>query len=271
MKVKSCAEIVMTSVVVLFSTLPTVGDAQVPGAFRGTVTRDSSRIPLEGIEIIIEGVGTTRSSSEGKFAFAPIAPGLYSVRIRHPAYRVIEGRVRIAAGETKDLSFAIWPLIPELSRVEVTGTAVPLSIGMTEFEQRRASGFGKFLTARDFEGRANATLADVLGTSVPGLIVERLPSGAAVVASRRSTQSSFRQSVTPGVDPNKCYLQVFVDGTRVWRPGFDQLNTPPNMNEFRSTDIAGVEIYRGAAETPTQFSGPYANCGTIVIWTGKRP
>ena len=56
-----------------------------------------------------------------------------------------------------------------------------------------------------------------------------------------------------------------------WQQTFDQLNEPPDIGAFLVTDVAGVEIYRGPAETPTQFSGPNATCGTIVIWTGRRP
>jgi hypothetical protein len=61
-------------------------------------------------------------------------------------------------------------------------------------------------------------------------------------------------------------MQVFVDGAKVWYPSPSQPNPPPDMEEFRASEIAGVEIYRGAAETPLEFSGPTASCGTIVIW-----
>jgi hypothetical protein len=33
--------------------------------------------------------------------------------------------------------------------------------------------------------------------------------------------------------------------------------------------IQGVEIYRGAAEVPGEFSGTDASCGVIVIWTKR--
>jgi hypothetical protein len=231
------------------------------GAFRGTVTRDSSRIPIEGVEVTMEGVGTVRASGIGRFAFTSVAPGLYTVRIRHVGYQPIEGSVRIVQGETKDLVFAIWPVTTNLPGVEVRANAAPLNIGMVDFERRRAQGLGKFLTPIDFEGRDNATLADVFG-STPGLIMDRLSNGRAVAASRRSTYTSFR--------PSKCYMQVFVDGLRIWRPHSDQLNEPPNLNEFSVSQIAGVEIYLGAAETPVEFGGTSASCGTIVIWTGRR-
>lgn len=239
------------------------------GAFRGTVTRDSSRIPIEGVEVTMEGVGTVLASRTGRFAFASVAPGLYTVRIRHMGYKPIEGSVQIAQGETKDLTFAIWPLTTNLPGVEVRANAAPLNTGMVDFERRRAQGLGKFLTSTDFEGRDNATLADVFG-STPGLIVDRLANGRAVAASRRSTNTSFRPMNTPGADPSKCYMQIFVDGLRIWRPHFDQLNEPPNLNEFSVSQIAGVEIYLGAAETPVEFGGTSASCGTIVIWTGRR-
>lgn len=35
-------------------------------------------------------------------------------------------------------------------------------------------------------------------------------------------------------------------------------------------DIATVEAYRGASETPREFAGPRAECGTVVIRTTQR-
>ena len=37
------------------------------------------------------------------------------------------------------------------------------------------------------------------------------------------------------------------------------------------TDVQGIEVYRGAAEMPGEFSGAGAMCGVIVIWTRAAP
>lgn len=34
------------------------------------------------------------------------------------------------------------------------------------------------------------------------------------------------------------------------------------------SDIRGIEVYRGAAETPLQFGEAWSPCGVILIWTG---
>jgi hypothetical protein len=34
-------------------------------------------------------------------------------------------------------------------------------------------------------------------------------------------------------------------------------------------DLAGIEVYRSAAEIPIQFGGPNSRCGVIVMWNKR--
>ena len=47
------------------------------------------------------------------------------------------------------------------------------------------------------------------------------------------------------------------------------------VHSFASTtpisDVQGIEVYRGAAEMPAEFTGDKAMCGVIAIWTRAAP
>jgi TonB-dependent receptor-like protein len=137
---------------------------------------------------------------------------------------------------------------------------------------------GKFLTTKDFEGRDNATLTDMLRSHVPGLLFVQQPGGGYAAAGKRAIQTTIGAPVRSvdmfgGVKPeDQCYMQLLVDGQRIYtyhRPQ-DYGPNPPKLEDFAVSNILGVEVYRGAAETPLQFNTPGAACGTIVIWTGGK-
>jgi len=249
------------------------------GVFRGTVRRDSSKGPtIEGVEVILETVGVTRTTPEGTFAFRELSPGTYAVTVRHPGYRSQTGRVTVAHGDTIDIIIPMEAVGTHLPRVTVVGEPKPLSIGMAEFESRRAAGLGKFITTKDFEARPNATLTDVLRSHVPGVLFVQQPGGGFAAAGRGALQTTIGPPIRltdffGRVKPeDKCYMQLFVDGQRIYtyhRPE-DNGPNPPKLEEFEVSNILGVEVYRGAAETPVQFNTTGSACGTIVIWTGKR-
>jgi hypothetical protein len=59
---------------------------------------------------------------------------------------------------------------------------------------------------------------------------------------------------------NACLPRVWVDG----RPSdYFGANMPVG-------DVYGIEVYRGAAEMPAEFTGD-GMCGAIIIWTKNRP
>ena len=39
-----------------------------------------------------------------------------------------------------------------------------------------------------------------------------------------------------------------------------------DINLFRPEDIEGIEIYRGASNVPSRYTGRDARCGVVLIW-----
>jgi len=85
---------------------------------------------------------------------------------------------------------------------------------------------------------------------------------AAIAASQRGSSSDGRSYEPPW--PPACYLQVIIDGVRVWIPGADP--RPYDINQIRLESLAGIEIYTGA-DTPGELTATGSVCGAIVLWT----
>lgn len=236
--------------------------AQHGGIFRGQVF-DSAGSRLENVEVTLaEAHRATRTDSNGVFAFRAVPPGLYHVELRQPGYRPITGTARIAEGDSIDLRFRMGLLNPQLDTVHVSQTAVgdPLS----DFKRRMAYGVGTFITRDKLEALSDWGLASVLRSQAGRIRIARLAGGGWTVARQAASGCSGGSCAS---DP-ACYLSVWVDGVRIYAPGFGK---PPDLSNYRVQDLAGVEVYTGAAQTPLELNATGSSCGAIVFWTRLGP
>jgi hypothetical protein len=134
----------------------------------------------------------------------------------------------------------------ELPEVVVKGREPLAGRRFTDFERRRHSGMGYFLTQEQIERSGAATLIDVL------------------VSARGVEQVCLTNDCVAKMvrSPPGCYPQYYLDG--VESTAYFSRHTPPR-------DVRGVEIYRGASETPGEFTGSNSGCGVIAIWTKSSP
>jgi hypothetical protein len=138
--------------------------------------------------------------------------------------------------------------VTELAAVRVTGRAGEGTEEPPEFWVRQARGEGTFITRADIE-RRRPQLAVHLLESVPGLRLD--PDGRVTVNRVASIM-------------DRCEPLYFFDGVRLFTNVADSplMGLPPS-------DIAGIEVYRGAAQLPLQFGGSESTCGAIVVWTRR--
>ena len=54
-------------------------------------------------------------------------------------------------------------------------------------------------------------------------------------------------------------MAVYLDNAPVGTSALDSLVLP--------IEVAGVEVYRGAASLPGEFGGSDSRCGVVVVWT----
>ena len=206
-----------------------------------------TRQPIHGGEALIVGTRVTATTdSSGQFALSKLRPGTYALEVHAVGYTPVTWLLTVEGGQVVNHVFELDPLAVELPEVVVKG-ALPLSARrFADFERRRHSGMGAFLTQDRIEHANTASLVDVLVT-VRGV--------QQVCISNECVAKMVRS-------PPGCYPQYYLDG-RESSAYFARL-TPPQ-------DVKGVEIYRGSSETPGEFQGSNSGCGVIAIWTKSSP
>jgi hypothetical protein len=247
------------------------------------VAGDSLAHPLVGAEVTIDlprpsvrengtGIGVTttvvsrsvRTNDAGVFAIDDVPFGIVIVQARFLGYMPVQRALLLSEATSDTLTIRLSRMATMLAPVTVVAEAEYARIGMREFAKRREAHFGIFLDSGDVERTQARTLGSVIASSAAGLdLVKVLPRGLAgsgyAVASKRYRDWKVQ----------KCYSQIILNGVRVYpqAAASDTTSVPFIVDDIDLTDVLGVEIYRGAADTPLQFGGPSAACGTVVIWT----
>lgn len=208
----------------------------------GTVASSKNGRPLAGVMVAVKGTrGFHVTDSTGTFAIAQLPPGRHVLRLS-VGDRVSEDyQIALAPAQTLEIAILLDVGSVELDPIVIEATSASLPLSLAGFYARRDKGFGRFVTGDDIERRSPATLSAMLaGTGV-------------VMRCNRANCIPVR--VQSG---RRCPVAVFVDGMRVDDYNIDGI--PPE-------NVLGIEVYRGAAETPAAFSRHSSPCGAILIWT----
>ena len=238
---------------------------QAIAAVTGTVTDSMTGAALPGVVISVGGSGLeTRSDSSGHFRVANVPPGAVQLLVRRLGYRPVVYSTRIGPGETLRVppeATALSQAPTELEAITVEGDA-PVPRYLRRFAERRAAGFGHFVTREEFEKWNPTETTDVLRRT-PGLMVVAngnyggsLPLPPGGVDTRRFVIRSGR-AATRG----ECPLLLFLDGALIG-------NSFEDIDNFISIEqIVAIEVYRGPSEMPAEFNTTGSACGAIVFWT----
>ncbi len=233
----------------------------------GRVTTDSGQRLLAGVEILVEGsAAAVRSGQDGRFILSASVAGPVMVLVRHPGFRPLRDSIHVEGSAAVERNFDLVPLATKLAGVEVREEGGLTNAAFRDFDRRR-KGTGKFLVQADIERIGTKSLESLIRGHIGGFSLVRLPNGGVAVAGKRRNELSLtnRPAREPGL-PDRCYAEVFVNGQRFYAYQSPP-SMPPRLDDFDLERIVALEFYRGPAETPTEFSGPSAACGTIAIWT----
>jgi len=215
-----------------------------PGLLHGHVVVRASGEGVPGARVVLNAHDTIVADTGGRFDVVR-EEGHYLLEVSAPGYSPEAWRIKLRDGKTLEHVFELEPAY-ELPGVVVEGKRPPSDARFADFERRRHSGTGYFITQEQIERSRAATLVDVLARV----------RGIEQVCTANDCLAKMVRS------PPGCLPQYFLDGHES-TPYFAR-HTPPR-------DIRGIEIYRGSSETPAEFLGTNSGCGVIAIWTKSAP
>lgn len=225
------------------------------GALHAIVV-DPNGSPVPGVEVSIASLNrSTRSDSLGRVVLASLPRGLFDVSVRRFGYHAWSENIQITGADYDSVKFTIEAQPVPLSPFDINGNGNRYY--MQGFDQRRATGMGNFLTREQIEKRNASSMSDLFRT-MPAVRLVRTSMGMGV-----RFASSMTTTTTRGRGSALCVPMMWIDGQKA--PGME-------VDDLRTGDIEGIELYRGPSVTPPQFSTGSGNvqCGTIVVWTRHR-
>jgi carboxypeptidase family protein/TonB-dependent receptor-like protein len=222
----------------------------------GRILDAHTRSPLSGVELRLlqedRVVGMTVSDTAGSYAIR--APGGGRYRLLGSRLGYSEARsdfVELATGQgvSADLLMSgttvkVAPLIVETPR--------DYYLDSQGFYERQASRAGDFMTGEQIQRRNPATLSDLL-RGLRGIKIQRV--------------NFYNEVYFAGAS---CYPSIIVDG-QTMRWGGKSIGVSQPLDDLvRIAHIDAIEAYRGGSGAPSQYVGPNAACGVILIWTRHR-
>lgn len=184
-------------------------------------------------------LGAAASDALGGFVLPRVQPGTYGLRVELLGYRTATDSVTLEEGQDEDLTIYLASeaidLEPLIVRVDKTAAYF-----MRDFERRRATASGTFITRSQIERRRAGTTTDILH-SLGGVRVQYGTRGEAALFVR-----------------GQCRPQLFVDGVAIHSNVSIDLVVLPD-------DIEGIEVY-SSASIPAQYTSTGV-CAVILVWT----
>ena len=228
--------------------------AQTPlSSLRGRVVDKTSAVVIPKAEIrYVAGNVSVTTDSLGRYAFVALPHGVATFIIRAPAYPATQFSVELKPGQEIDRTLILDSAtvvvqgVTALPAVSVNATSPVVNRRLVDFERRRATGNGQYLTRAEIERSGAYTLQAAI-RGLRGVIYECGGGAGCFVRMARA--------------PMKCLPDYVVD---------ERVN-----NSFGPStpirDIEAIEVYTGPGDVAGEFAGSNAGCGVIVIWTRSGP
>ncbi|MCL4865927.1 MAG: carboxypeptidase-like regulatory domain-containing protein [Gemmatimonadales bacterium] len=218
----------------------------------GVVTDASTKLPLAGVEVLIDGHNRPAlTDAQGRFLIQRVPDGNRVVLFRLVGYRPVRTMAAFKRGDTTVVNGIMIGLAVQLDSVLVRGTTERfrgMGMGLEAFEERRKMGFGIFLDSTLLRRNEHRELGDLL-RGEPGINVTRVRGGGWLIYAGRGSQ--------------RCLSQLYVDGIKFPKGTSTDMVTVSNL--------VAVEVYRSAAGVPLEYGGMTAACGVVLLWTRRGP
>lgn len=240
--------------------------AQRGAVFRGLVT-DSARVPILGVEVtMLEAHSVARTDSAGVFIFKGVLPGTYHVIVRHPRYHPLDGTVRLSEGDSIEYQMPrMRRLVPTLDTMHVHETNL-MSWWQSDFERRKATERGTFITREVLDVRATWPLTSIIASKAAGVQLVQRHCGAAGSCGWALASNRPASCLRPGCSP-LCFLAVWLDGQPIFSPAAAGGGDGLDLTKILPSDLAAVEVYDSPTAIPPLFNMTGSACGVIALWS----
>jgi len=231
--------------------------AQQVGSLVGEVRAEDTGRPIPGAQITVAGttIGTL-TRADGTYIVLNVPAGPATVRVEFIGYGAQERTVDVRPGEPTRVDFTLGMEAIGLDEIVVTGTA-------GQARRREVGNSISQLSTATIETAPVRTPQDLLTGRIAGVTV--LQNGGQPGAGG-DIRLRGNNSISQGNRP-----LVYVDGVRIYsdlppaHPNARQTISP--LNDINPSDIARVEVVRGAAATT--LYGTEASGGVIQIFTKR--
>ena len=238
--------------VMLALTAP-LGAQDSSSTLRGRITDAATHHAIAQAQIILTSNGrSVRTDADGNYVFDSLPLGTVELLVRANQFPVRRIVVELTPGEVLDGSVALdstregRAAAQTLPPMKVTASRTDSR--MRDFERRRRTGRGQYLTDEEIRKSGASNIQDAV-REMRGVLLD---CGGTLYGGCRIRMAAA---------PERCMPEYVVDG---------QVD-----DDFGSTtpirDIIGIEVYQGASDVPGEFAGRTAGCGVVVIWTRSRP
>lgn len=258
------AEALILGVILLQALLPFEIEAQ---AVRGRLLDMAAGTPIVlGRMTLLDPDGQTvavrTTDTEGRFLLVALEPGQYWIMIESPFHQgYSDGPISLAGTDTVSLTFEVQPLPVELSELTVEAEGRSPRLALEGVYDRSEAGIGVHFSRERIRARPGGTVSELVALlPMVELWPDTIFGGVRAIFRRRQ----FQRLILPdGTSPPPCFPQVFLNGLRFATGG----NTYAELDHFSLNDLEAVEVYDSPEFLPSRFNGPFAHCGTIVLWT----
>ena len=245
------------------------------------VVRDTLGKPVAGVEVSLQGIPRpVATSQKGEFEFRGLKAGTVTVSVRRLGYAPQTMILKVVDGENT-LDDIVLTAIPReldtvMTREQELWRERPL---LREMEENRKLGMGQFVTRaalasnqggflkQHFNQMRGLAVVTEIGTtgSKFWLANKYIPNiGGCTELEDNSPKASLSPRGPYGGPPNcdYCFPTVYLDYSRL-----SSGRMAPNLARFNPDQLEAMEVYLGAAETPTRYASGASSCGVIVLHT----
>lgn len=217
-----------------------------PALLVGRVLHGVSELPVAGAIVEVAAMGlATRTDSLGRFRLQGVPAGEHQVVARAIGYDRWAGALRFSKGDSVEVDILLGTALTKLAGMRIVADAPDWATSWTlrDFEDRRRTGLGRYLTSDYFAANDELSVGSLVSRRIPGL----------------RTNMRFGMAETLFVESRgrRCLPHMVVNG----------VPTSVGIGLFQPSQVLGLEFHT-AATVPAQYNSTRRQpCGTLIIWT----